>query len=128
MIAFHGTNKEAAEKIRMGGFRAGSWFARKLEWAVKFGGLYVFAVEFSDDPQMWHGELWEDDWQFHTAVHIPSCQTRGCWCVPQTPQEAPAFRLQGASRSKGRVRAGVKWGQSGERRRYGTTDPHRQGS
>ena len=76
MIAFHGTNKEAAEKIKIEGFWLESWFARKEEAAIKFGGPYVFAVEFSDDPEMWHGEPWEDDWQFHTAIHIPASQIR----------------------------------------------------
>ena len=76
MIAYHGTNKEAAEKIKVEGFRKGSWFAREKRGAVKFGGHYVFAVEFSDDPAMWHGEPWEDDWQFHTAIHIPINQIR----------------------------------------------------
>ena len=72
MIAYHGTNEKAAESIKTTGFRAETWFARQLEHAFLYGGPCIFGVEFSDGPSMWSGEKWEDDWQFHTAIHIPT--------------------------------------------------------
>lgn len=77
MIAFHGTNELAARKIAVEGFLPGTYFAYEKQWAVKFGGPYVFAVEFSDDPGMWHGFIDEEDWQFHTNIHIPATMIRG---------------------------------------------------
>ena len=62
MIAYHGTNKEAAESIKLTGFRQGTYFAYHKEDAIEFGGKYVFEVEFSDDPVRWRGE--PDGWQF----------------------------------------------------------------
>ena len=69
MIAYHGTNRKAAASIHREGFRPETWFAMRLEDALAFGGPCVFMVEFSDDPLMWHGEKWEDDWQFHIRMH-----------------------------------------------------------
>ena len=66
-IYFHGTSKENAEKILVGGFDIGTWFAFHLEDALEFGGDYVFRVEgfdedsFSDDV----------DWQFHVLERVP---------------------------------------------------------
>jgi len=68
MIAYHGTNREAAASIHKDGFRVETWFARELLSAILYGGKCIFMVEFSDDPSMWHGERWEDDWQFHLGM------------------------------------------------------------
>ena len=67
IIAYHGTNREAAASIHLEGFRPGSWFARRIEAALAYGGPCIFMVKFSSDPAMWHGEPWEDDWQFHIS-------------------------------------------------------------
>lgn len=55
-IWYHGTtSKRKAASIRRTGFRAGSWFARHMEDAVKFGGKYVFSVRvrFDRTPLRW---------------------------------------------------------------------------
>ena len=70
MIAYHGTNKEAARSIIREGFRPETYFAYDKYAAIIYGGPYVFAVKFCDDPAMWHGE--EDGWQFHTDIHLPT--------------------------------------------------------
>jgi len=62
VVAFHGTNAEAAGKILVEGFKAGTYFAFRIEDAVAFGGPHLFVVRFDNDPQKWHGLL---DWQFH---------------------------------------------------------------
>lgn len=65
MIAYHGTCAENVQSILDKGFHPESWFAREKMAAVIYGGPFVFAVDFSDDPSMWHGEPWPDNWQFH---------------------------------------------------------------
>ncbi len=55
---FHATSKEAAELIRVSGFRADTWFAPHMEDALKMASPHVFVVEFSrqEIPK---------GWQFH---------------------------------------------------------------
>lgn len=65
MICYHGTCKKAAAGILKEGFWADTWFATHLNDAVKFGGSYVFEVEFEDDPVL-------KDWQFHHPQPIPT--------------------------------------------------------
>jgi hypothetical protein len=70
VIAYHGTNREAAASIHREGFRPETWFSWRLEDALGFGGPCIFMVEFSDDPKRWSGFPEEDDWQFHTSIPI----------------------------------------------------------
>ena len=63
IICYHGTTPENAESILKEGFRAGSYFAYRVEDSLAYGGPYLFAVAFSADPAMWHGE--ENGFQFH---------------------------------------------------------------
>ena len=81
MIAYHGTSKENAASINHEGFRYGTYFAYQVEVALRFGGKYIFVVEFSDDPSMWHGEanIPADRWQFWTREHIPCSAIIGGW-------------------------------------------------
>lgn len=74
IIAYHGTTKASAELIKKTGFRKGTYFAVHKEDAVKFGGPFIFAVKFSDDPSMWHGEDIEGQkmWQFWIRQPISS--------------------------------------------------------
>ncbi len=63
-IAYHGTDPDSAKQIlESGAFRTGTYFAFRIEDAIKFGGPCVFAVKFSEDPKHWKGE--SDGWQFH---------------------------------------------------------------
>jgi len=54
-IWFHGTKLKNVNLILRGGFRKGTWFARHMEDAVKFGGPVVFCVKitFSKVPMRW---------------------------------------------------------------------------
>ncbi len=70
-ICFHGTNKDAAEKILTEGFNVGTYFARHLEDALEFGGDSVFCVDFPKDEF----DL-PDDWQFHVDKKIPPNQIK----------------------------------------------------
>lgn len=79
MIAYHGTNPKAAKSIKREGFRKGTYFAFRKRDAIKFGGLCVFTVEFSDEPILWkvEGRLMDLSkagtnkcWQFHTTIPI----------------------------------------------------------
>jgi RNA:NAD 2'-phosphotransferase (TPT1/KptA family) len=49
-IWYHGTTKENAESIMKEGFRKGTQFAQHLSTSIGFGGNYVFAVLFDEDP------------------------------------------------------------------------------
>jgi hypothetical protein len=49
-IWFHGTGRNASQKISETGFNEGSWFAEHLEDAIEFGGPYVFEVALSHEP------------------------------------------------------------------------------
>lgn len=58
-IWFHGTNVEAAKKIKIAGFRSGTWFAEHLEDALEFGGSVVIEValdHLGSDWQMCVGD------------------------------------------------------------------------
>lgn len=79
MIAYHGTNRICAESIERHGFRKGTYFAFRRLHAIKFGGLFVFKVELSDDPELWKvdGGLMDlskagtsDCWQFHLTIPL----------------------------------------------------------
>lgn len=61
LYCYHGTNKKNVEKILVEGFNPETWFAYHLESAIKFGGIYVFMVEF-DETKFYNCE--ENDWQF----------------------------------------------------------------
>lgn len=63
LYCYHGTNKENAEKILIEGFNPESWFAYHLENAIKFGGKYVFMVEF-DETKFCNTDTDIDEWQF----------------------------------------------------------------
>jgi len=62
-ICYHGTTRENAEKIAEEGFNQYTFFARNLQDAIGYGGLYIFLVAFraSEIP---------DDWQFISREHI----------------------------------------------------------
>ena len=64
MICYHGTNKAAANNTQKEGFWADTWFATRVEDALKFGGPYIFEVDFADDPVL-------KEWQFHHLEPIP---------------------------------------------------------
>ena len=65
MICYHGTNKISASSICKEGFNADTWFATHMEDALKFGGPYIFGVDFKYDPVL-------EDWQFHHLKPILS--------------------------------------------------------
>lgn len=55
-VWYHGTtSKRKVASIMRTGFRGGTWYARHMEDALKFGGKYVFSVrvEFSKTPLCW---------------------------------------------------------------------------
>lgn len=53
-VWFHGTNdKNSYESILKIGFRKGTYFTPHLDTALSYGGRYVFAVYFKDDPKHW---------------------------------------------------------------------------
>ena len=58
VICFHGTDSANAMKIRRDGFNKGTFFAKHLEDAFEFGGMWVFEVCFDED------ELPPGCWQF----------------------------------------------------------------
>src|SRR5882757_6624388 len=60
-IWFHGTERDAAQKISEFGFSAGSWFAEHLEDAIEFGGPYVFEVALAQKPVV------DGNWQMKIA-------------------------------------------------------------
>ena len=68
IICYHGTTPENAKSILWDGFKKGSYFAFRVEDSLIFGGPYLFAVAFSADPAMWHGE--ENGFQFHLREAI----------------------------------------------------------
>lgn len=68
IICFHGTNKAKVKRILREGFRVGTYFARHLEDALKFGGPHVFAVRFEEDG---FNNMEKDWWQFHLAAVVP---------------------------------------------------------
>lgn len=63
IVCYHGTSQENVESILREGFREGSYFAYRVADSLAYGGPYLFAVAFSVDPAMWHGE--ENGFQFH---------------------------------------------------------------
>ncbi len=79
MICFHGTNAEAAKSIERTGFRKGTYFAFDKGAAIKFGGSYIFSVEFSEDPKHWRGSPIEEGekWQFWLRDPIGPEMIRG---------------------------------------------------
>lgn len=77
VIAFHGTLRSNTVSILSGGFKAGTYFAFKVLDAVKFGGTQLFAVEFDDDPLLWHGEA--DGWQFWAREVIKPERIKASW-------------------------------------------------
>lgn len=73
LFCWHGTNKQNADKIKKEGFNEGSYFARHLEDALTFGGLYVFRVEFDPNEFYIHKQtvpLSEIEWQFHITKRV----------------------------------------------------------
>jgi hypothetical protein len=73
-VWFHGTTRHNAYSILRNGFREGTWFARHMEDAVKFGGEYVFSVRivFEKCPIKW---------QVCTANAIPKERIAGLCSV-----------------------------------------------
>jgi len=67
ILAYHGTNKKAADSILKNGFNKGSWFAYHLEDALAFGGNYVFVVWFDKKK---FNNTGKKDWQFWTQERI----------------------------------------------------------
>lgn len=67
-IWYHGTSPKNAELIvNSGQFNIGTWFARKEEHALRFGGPTVFQVRLEKD--LISADV---DWQLHTLVPIPT--------------------------------------------------------
>jgi hypothetical protein len=65
-IYFHGTGRENVEAIQRDGFKEGTYFARHMEDAAKFGGPCVFAVDVHfERPSL-------DGWQVVCANAIPA--------------------------------------------------------
>ena len=63
---YHGTDKGKAESILLVGFRPDSWFAKRMEDAVVFGGSHVLSVELQRT-------LVPDSWQCHIPDSVPAC-------------------------------------------------------
>lgn len=63
-ICYHGTDAEAAEKIREEGFRLYTYFARNLENAVGYGGQHIFEVMFET------AEIEMFGWQFKAPEQV----------------------------------------------------------
>jgi hypothetical protein len=65
-VYFHGTKRENVEGIQREGFREGTYFARHMEDAAKFGGPCVFAVNVHfERPSL-------DGWQVVCSNAIPA--------------------------------------------------------
>lgn len=75
-VWFHGTNKNNIDKIRKNGFKIGTYFARHMEDAVKFGGPYVFSVNAVFKPRR------RNNWQVTCANAIPRTSIIG-YCYVQ---------------------------------------------
>ena len=85
--AFHATTIEGAGQILASGvFKRGSYFAFKIEDALRFAGPVVFRGEFQEDG--FKGE--SDGWQFHLREDMPitSLCNSAHWSEPATPQES----------------------------------------
>ena len=67
MVAYHGTCTENVQSILDQGFKPETWFATEISSARFYGGPFIFSVEFNDDLNLWHGEPWPDNWQFHIS-------------------------------------------------------------
>lgn len=63
VIWYHGTDGEAAEKIRRDGFRPHTYFSRHLEDALEFGDGHIFEVMFPKD--VWSEAGWQMRWPEH---------------------------------------------------------------
>lgn len=68
-VAYHATTPENARRIRIEGFREGTWFAHRREDAEHFGSV-VLAAEFPDDPDLWHN-MEPGGWQFWLREPLP---------------------------------------------------------
>ncbi len=68
---YHGTKPENIDSILLNGFNPGTWFADKIEHAVKFGGPVVFLVDIK-----WYGKR-AYDWQILSSNRIPARQIVG---------------------------------------------------
>lgn len=64
-IVFHGTNKEDADSILKGGFRANTYFAQNLADSLEFGGEYIFYVALPDS-------ICGNNWQPRPDTLIPA--------------------------------------------------------
>jgi hypothetical protein len=62
-IWFHGTTEFNAKLILEDGFNVDTYFARALEDALAFGGLWVFQVVLAVDS---------DNWQIKMGERVPS--------------------------------------------------------
>lgn len=71
VVAFHGTHEsQTVARILLKGFKSGTYFAYKIEDAIRFGGPYIFVVKFSSEQGRWQGE--SDGWQFHLRDPLPA--------------------------------------------------------
>lgn len=61
VICFHGTDGGDAAHIMTEGFGEGTFFAKHLEDALEFGGMWVFQVCFDDElpPGCWQFRITE---------------------------------------------------------------------
>ncbi len=63
-IWYHGTTKKNASDVLKNGFQPGTYFAKHLEDALRFGGNRVFEVMFPESYDC-------DEWQMIIGDHYP---------------------------------------------------------
>lgn len=69
VICFHGTEAVNATNILVDGFKKGTYFAKHLEDALEFGGLWVFQACFDEEqlpPGCWQFRIREN--KSHTDI------------------------------------------------------------
>jgi len=87
-VYFHGTKRENVEGIQLEGFAEGTYFARHMEDAVKFGGPCVFVVNVHfESPSL-------DGWQVVCANAIPVKAIIDLWYVSAQDFEAENSKLK----------------------------------
>ena len=77
VIAYHGTDTtDKVISILKNGFNIGTWFAFKVEDALRYGGEHVLAVSFNYSKFRNMNKNKNDSWQFFTTVKIPNYSAR----------------------------------------------------
>ena len=64
VIRYHGTSKDNADHIIVGGFIEDTWFAESLQDAIGYGGPHIFEVAFEEEEV-------SEKWQFTIPEIIP---------------------------------------------------------